>query len=69
MVMAVKPGCEEKLIQHLESRSIPATIVGEMTEDLSVQTIIEGDEEKEFLFDGNDPYWAAFFKAMKAGWK
>ncbi|NBC66500.1 MAG: AIR synthase [Bacteroidetes bacterium] len=69
MIMAVKPGCEEKLIQHLESRSIPATIVGEMTEDISVQTIIEDDEEKEFLFDGTDPYWAAFFKAMKTGWK
>jgi len=69
MVMAVKPGCEEKLIQHLESRSIPATIVGEMTEDLSDQTIIKNDKEKEFLFDGYDPYWAAFFKAMKAGWK
>lgn len=69
MIMAVKGGSEEKLIQHLERRSIPATIVGEMTEDESVKTIIEDGEKKDFLFDGTDPYWAAFFKAMKTGWK
>lgn len=69
MIMAVKPGCEEKLIEHLESQSVPATVVGEMTESSSGKTLIENGEENEFLFDGTDPYWAAFFKAMKAGWK
>lgn len=69
MIMVVKPGCEDKLIKGLESQSIPATLVGEMTENVQGKKIIENDEEKEFLFDGTDPYWAAFFKAMKAGWK
>lgn len=69
MIMAVKSGCEEKLIKHLESKSIPATVVGEMTEISAGKTIIKNGIEKEFLFDGTDPYWAAFFKAMKAGWK
>ena len=68
MIIAVKPGCEEKLIKHLESESIPATVVGEMTENSSGRKIMEDGEEKEFSFDGTDPYWAAFFKAMKAGW-
>lgn len=67
MILAVKPGREDQLIQHLESRSIPARVVGEMTEPLSDKKIIENGVEKEFLFDGTDPYWAAFFKAMKAG--
>lgn len=69
MIMAVKPGSEEKLIKHLESKSIPATVVGEITKTSSGKTIIENGEEKEFMFDGTDPYWAAFFKAMNAGWK
>ncbi len=69
MIMAVKPGCEDQLVNHLESQSIPAAAVGEMTEVSSGQKIIENGEKKDFLFDGTDPYWAAFFKAMKAGWK
>ncbi|MCG2590926.1 AIR synthase family protein [Rhodohalobacter sulfatireducens] len=69
MIMAVKPGCEEKLIEYLENQSIPATVVGEMTENSLGRKIIENSEEKEFSFDGIDPYWAAFFKAIKAEWK
>lgn len=69
MIMAVKPGCEDQLIQHLESQSIPATVVGEMTKNSSGRKIIENGAQKELSFDGSDPYWAAFFKAMKAGWK
>lgn len=69
MIMAVKAGCEHNLIDHLESKSISATVVGQMTDESSGRKIIENGEMKEFLFDGNDPYWAAFFKAMKEGWK
>lgn len=69
MIMAVKPGFEDQLIEHLENQSITSTVVGEMTENSSDRKIIENSEEKEFLFDGTDPYWVAFFRAMKAGWK
>ncbi len=69
MIMTVKSGCEEKLIKYLERKSIPATVVGEMTEESSGRTIIENGEENDFSFDGTDPYWEAFFKAMKAGLK
>lgn len=69
MIMAVKPGTEDRLIRHLESKSIEATAVGIMSTKEENCTIIENGEEKEFSFDGNDPYWGAFFKAMKSGWK
>lgn len=69
MIMAVKPGVEQKLINHLESRFIPATVVGKMAERESGFTLIENDEEKEFTFNEKDPYWEAYFKALKAGWK
>ncbi|MDX1642676.1 MAG: AIR synthase-related protein, partial [Balneolaceae bacterium] len=69
MIMAVKAGKEHELIQHLENHSIPASVVGAMTEKEEGFKLIENGEEKDFSFDGNDPYWAAYFKAMEAGWK
>lgn len=67
MIMAVKPGKEQALVDHLESKSIPASIVGEMTEAEQGFRMIENDEEKSVIFNGNDPYWGAFFKALKNG--
>lgn len=69
MLMAVKQGTEEKLIKHLHKNAIKATIIGEMTEVKKGYKIIENGEEKDFAYDGVDPYWEAFFKAYKNGMK
>lgn len=69
MIMAVKKGKEEKLINHLKSESIPAVVAGEFTAQSEGFKLIENDEEKSFVFNGKDPYWEAFFKAMKEGLK
>lgn len=69
MVMAVKPGKEQELISHLKSRDIKATIIGELTAQTDGFRFIENGEDKPLVFDGEDPYWDAFFKAFKAGWK
>lgn len=69
MIMAVKKGKEGKLINHLNKNSIKATIVGEIVDKAEGYKIIEYGEEKDFAFDGVDPYWEAFFKAFKAGLK
>ncbi|MBF8964178.1 AIR synthase [Pontibacter sp. FD36] len=69
MLMAVKPGNEQQIIDHLASKAIRATVVGEMTAKEDRFTIVEHDKEKPLLFDGKDPYWEAFFKAYKAGWR
>lgn len=69
MIMAVKQGTEEKAIAHLNKNSIKATIIGEMTEEKNGYKIIENGEEKDFSYDGVDPYWEAFFKAFKRGIK
>lgn len=69
MIMAVKKGREQELIAHLKSKSIKATIVGEMTDRQEGFRIVENEEEKHLFFDGKDPYWEAFFKAMKTGMK
>jgi len=69
MIMAVKPGCEETLINHLKSKSIRATVVGQMGKKEEGFKLIENGEERDFIFDEKDPYWEAFFKAVNAGWK
>lgn len=69
MVMAVKPGSEEKLVNYLIENEIPATVIGQFDSDEDGYTLVEQDEEKPFQVEGTDPYWAAFFSALNAGWK
>lgn len=69
MVMAVKDGMENLLIHHLNQQGIPAVVVGDMTAETEGTILIENGEENVFSFDGKDPYWNAFFKAVEAGWK
>lgn len=69
MVMAVKKDKENELINHLHAKSIKATVVGEMTPKEDGLKIFENGDEKMLSFNGRDPYWEAFFKALKAGWK
>jgi len=68
MVMAVKKGKEEAVLQHLHSSQIPAAVVGEFTPKENGHIIIENGVENPLSFDGRDPYWEAFFKAYKANW-
>jgi len=69
MIMAVKQGKEEQLTGHLQDQGIPAVVVGEMLPREQGWLLIEEGEENNFSFDGEDPYWNAFFKAMEEGWK
>lgn len=69
MIMVVKQGKEQELTSHLRSRGIPASVVGKMTEAERGFRMIAKDEEVQISFDGNDPYWGAFFKAVKSGLK
>ena len=69
MLMAVKAGTENGLIQALADEGIPATAIGQFTKDRSKTLVTENGESQELAFDGVDPYWGAFFKAFQAGWK
>jgi hydrogenase expression/formation protein HypE len=68
MIMAVKAGLEEKLIAHLHHKNIPANVIGEFTPKENGFVIVEDEKDSLFQFDGHDPYWGAFFKALNAGW-
>ncbi len=69
MVITVVNGSESRVIRRLEKENIACTVVGELTEkERGIKLMVEG--EKEYLpYTGKDPYWDAFFRAYKEGWK
>lgn len=69
MIMAVRSGLEERLITGLRSEGIPAAAVGRMTPEEQGYLLVEEGVEHPFSFDGTDPYWHAFFKALNLGWR
>ena len=69
MVMAVEKGKEESLVHHLHSRSIKASIVGEMTPSEDGFKLLREGKKENLDFDGIDPYWEAFHKAYQMGLK
>ncbi len=69
MLMAVKKGHERILIEKLSDEGIPATVVGEFTEHGDKLLVDVHGESKIFKFNGVDPYWNAFYQALKTGWK
>ncbi len=66
MLMAVKKECEEKLLGALAEAKIPAVQVGMFTAEKTKTIVDAHGSPRDFAFDGIDPYWAAFFKAIKA---
>lgn len=69
MVITVRNGSEKKVIKRLEKENIACTVVGELTQkEMGIKLMGEGKKEN-LPYTGKDPYWDAFFKANKEGWK
>lgn len=64
MIIATAPGCENALIHELADAGIAAKCVGYFENAPTEKFIIENEEKEPFQFDGKDPYWEAFFKAL-----
>lgn len=69
MIIAVKKGSENIVVNRLKKQKVECTVVGELTEKREGITIIENDEKKALPYLEKDPYWNAFFEAYKMGWK
>ena len=69
MIMAVRPDAVEKLTHALQGKGIAATAVGQFTLEEFGQKLKRKGQLENFSFGGEDPYWEAFFRAFKAGWK
>ena len=67
MIIACKYGSEDEIIESLKRENIQCTRVGEFT-DGSIK-LAKKEEVRKMRYYETDPYWAAFFKALNAGWK
>lgn len=69
MILTTPAGKEEQVIQRLQQKGIPATRVGVITPAAEGITICENGQQQQLKHPGTDPYWAAFYHALKNGWK
>lgn len=69
MIISCKAGSENEIIESLEKENIPCVKVGEFTELNTGINLVKDGQITEMKYYETDPYWAAFFKASKSGWK
>jgi hydrogenase maturation factor len=69
MVITCKKDAVTKIRIKLEKNNIPCTEVGEITEKSNGIKLNEEGRESDLIYKEKDPYWEAFFKALKSGWK
>jgi len=69
MGITCKKEVAPKIITRLEENNIPCTEVGEITEKSNGIKLIEKGRASDLTYYEKDPYWEAFFKALKSGWK
>ncbi len=69
MILTCKKEAVQKVIRRLEATNIPCTQVGEMTSQSKGIKLSEHGQESDLIYPEKDPYWEAFFSALKSGWK
>lgn len=69
MIIACKKGAEAAVISRLAEKGIDCTHVGHLTEKETGIKLVENGVSSDLTYDEDDPYWGAFFKAYKNGWK
>jgi hydrogenase expression/formation protein HypE len=64
LVLTCKPYRAQALLAALSGVSIPAAIIGEVTEREKGVVLVEGGGERELTHPERDPFWAAFGEAL-----
>ncbi len=68
MIIAVENGAEQQVLAALAEKQIKGTVIGQFTQSTDEILITDGRMEALPCYD-KDPYWTAFFDALKKGWK
>jgi len=69
MIITCKKNAVPKIISKLKINNIYCTEVGEITKKSNGIKLHEKGRESDLIYKEKDPYWEAFFKALKSGWK
>lgn len=69
MIISCKDEKSNKLIERLAKADIPCTAVGRVkSQDFGIK-LRQEEIVAPLIYLETDPYWAAYFKALNAGWK
>lgn len=68
MIITAQPNTYQQVLQRLQAKGIRATVVGSITEKEKGIVIRQDGRHTKLLHPGADPYWAAFFTALKNGY-
>lgn len=68
MLMSCKKETADILCKLIQTNGIPATVVGHFAERPGVK-LHDASGTREYHYRDEDPYWSAFFTALKNGWK
>lgn len=69
MIISCQKGKEELVISRLNAKNIACTAVGEIKSEEEGVKITKVDKVEDLKYKTEDPYWKAFFTAIKSGWK
>ncbi|MEO5599359.1 MAG: AIR synthase family protein [Cyclobacteriaceae bacterium] len=69
MIITCKKDKASFVIERLNTENISCCAVGEIKEKEYGIKLIENDKQTDLIYLEEDPYWAAFFKAYREGWK
>jgi hydrogenase expression/formation protein HypE len=69
MIITARPDKYQQVVQRLHAGGIKATVVGAIKPKDAGIVIRHKDIETRLHHPGADPYWAAFFDALKNGWE
>jgi hydrogenase expression/formation protein HypE len=65
LIISCRPHKADAIVAALKLKNIPASIAGELTEPDKGIVVIEDGEEKPFEHPRVDPFWNAFYTALK----
>ncbi|MCQ6956335.1 AIR synthase-related protein [Mucilaginibacter aquariorum] len=68
MIIAASPGSEEQVLAALAAKQIKSTVIGEFTDKARGICLVTDGRDEPMPYYEKDPYWAAFFQALKQGW-
>ena len=66
LIATVRPHAANEVLKRLRDSGIAASICGEMTDEAKGIQMVEGGRQKPFDHPGVDPFWEAFYKALKS---
>ena len=69
MIITCKEIYANSIIEKLKENEIPCVQIGITTSMENGIKIIENDRESELVAPKSDPYWEAYFNALKNNWK